>query len=219
MTETEQVKTDFLSSWQLQDYLSFGYLYLLIVGVVSDSIYYGMLGINIISYSTILDVLLSPIVRLTDSLIFPFVIIILPVLMYFYVKLILRLQEKGRDRAIAAGKDLSTKPHTLQKIRLQTLVLIATCFGIFCSFMGYGFGGGQKQSARIEAGELRIEHQIQFQDGTSHRVMMLGNNSEYVFYVFKGDHTVSVSPIKDSILTIRELSDAEREAMKSLAED
>ena len=43
---SEHAKTDFLSAWGFQDYLSFGYLYLLLLGVVSDSIYYGMVGIN-----------------------------------------------------------------------------------------------------------------------------------------------------------------------------
>ncbi len=45
----------------IQDYLSLGYLYLVVVGILFDAIFYGILGINIIHYSSILDVLLSPI--------------------------------------------------------------------------------------------------------------------------------------------------------------
>ncbi|NJK83951.1 MAG: hypothetical protein HC912_09240 [Saprospiraceae bacterium] len=64
----QQAPTMNISLNTVQDYLSIGYLYLLILGILSDSIYYGMLGINILSYSTILDVLLSPIVKLTDNI-------------------------------------------------------------------------------------------------------------------------------------------------------
>ena len=51
----------------LQDYLSFGYLYLLLLGIVSESIYYGLLGVSVLSYSDVLDVLLSPLTQLENE--------------------------------------------------------------------------------------------------------------------------------------------------------
>jgi hypothetical protein len=48
----------------LQTYLPLGYLYLVILGIIKESIHFFQLGINILKYSTLMDVLLSPIADL-----------------------------------------------------------------------------------------------------------------------------------------------------------
>jgi len=45
----------------LQEYLSMGYVYLIILGIISDVIYFHFFGINILKYAAISDILISPI--------------------------------------------------------------------------------------------------------------------------------------------------------------
>jgi len=45
----------------IQDYLSIGYVFMLILGIFHETIYYKFLGVNILEYSSVLDVLISPI--------------------------------------------------------------------------------------------------------------------------------------------------------------
>ena len=198
-------KKDFLSSWQFQDYLSFGYLYLLLVGIVSDSIYYGMVGINIISYSTILDVLLSPVVRLTDNILLPVFIILLPVLGYFYTRLMMFIGHKVRQKQLDKDGSRTHKPAVTDKFSTKTIWFMFTCLIIFTTFMGYGVGGGSKQKERLVSGNAEPDTEIFYQDGLSEKVRVIGNNSEYIFFIQQNATKISVSPIKDNIRLIREL--------------
>ena len=52
----------------IQDSLSLGYVFLLVLGVLYQTIYFKYLGINILEYSSILDVLISPIAVLIGDL-------------------------------------------------------------------------------------------------------------------------------------------------------
>jgi len=56
------------SQMNIQDYLSLGYIFLLILGVFHDTIYYKFLGINILEYSSVLDVLISPVSVIAGNL-------------------------------------------------------------------------------------------------------------------------------------------------------
>lgn len=51
----------------LQDYFYIGYLYLIILGIVSDAIFYGIFGVSYLNYTTILDALISPISLLINN--------------------------------------------------------------------------------------------------------------------------------------------------------
>ncbi|MFV8351923.1 hypothetical protein [Flavobacterium sp. XS2P14] len=63
----------------VQRTLPFGYLFLVVLGIIKESIYYYQVGINILKYSNIMDVLISPIADLTSTpiILFGFTILIL----------------------------------------------------------------------------------------------------------------------------------------------
>lgn len=187
----------------IQDYLSLGYLYLILLGVVSDSIFYGLLGINIMSYSSVLDILLSPIIHLTDSVVFPVVVIVLPLGSYYYLKLMRKIQEKveARKGTVATGK-LASLPH-------NSLWLFFTIFIIFSTFLGFGLGGGVKTKRILESKDYKTRHEITFQDGTVLPVKLIGNNSSYVFYVTKEQNAVIVSPMSGNVRKIEKAASAE----------
>lgn len=68
----------------LQDYFYIGYLYLIILGVVSDAIFYGIFGVSYLNYTTILDALISPVSLLTNNWKISLFLLLIFWLMYLY---------------------------------------------------------------------------------------------------------------------------------------
>jgi len=180
----------------LQDYLALGYLYLLVLGIASDSLFYGALGINIIRYSTVLDVLLSPIVHLTSGLAFPLVIIGIPLVGFIQMRIFAR---KGGGTVIArlGSASLSVTPVRFWLLFSSTVILSA--------YIGLGLGGGQAVKSALASGDLWMNHHITFQDESVERVHLVGNNSTYAFYVVEGQRVVTVSPIQENIRSIQRI--------------
>lgn len=182
----------------VSEMLPLGYLYLLILGIVSDSIYYGLLGINIISFSSVLDVLLSPVVQLTDNIIVPIFIIAMPLFSYFYIILMGRLTK----HFVKPGQ----KTIKIQVSMVDTW-LFFTMFIIFSAFIGMGVGKGIATSKKMKAGSLSLKNKITFVNGESINVNVVGNNSSYIFYVIRGGKSVITSPIQNNIIKIEKLTE------------
>lgn len=186
----------------IADYLSLGYLYLLLLGVASDSIYYGLLGINIISYSSVLDVLLSPITHLTSNLKFPVVVIVIPAVMFAWLKLSFWFYNRRRapDQRV---KELNMLG---KMVSLQRAWLILSAWVVFGMFIGFGLGGGRTLQNKLAAGDMDADRRIIFQDNLSEEVKWIGNNSTYAFYVRAGEKTVTVSPIQNNLRAITKIT-------------
>lgn len=76
------------SSLTIQDYLSIGYVFLLVLGVFHETIYYKYLDVNILEYSSILDVLISPIALTFGNLFLLLMVLFVNLVGYGYFKLI-----------------------------------------------------------------------------------------------------------------------------------
>jgi hypothetical protein len=179
----------------IQDIFSFGYLYLLILGIVGDSIYYGIVGVNIISYSNVLDVLLSPIVHLTSSLQFPIVIIGLPGLLYLYVLFLRRVLSRSEKH----------RSSFINRLPLGRAWAIITATAIFSAYMGYGLGGGFALKNALVEGKIQTNHRITFKSGEEVEAKLVGNNSAFIFYVIEGGTAVSISPLQDNVARIEKI--------------
>lgn len=68
----------------LQDYFYIGYLYLIILGIVSDAIFYGIFGVSYLNYTTILDALISSVSLLTNNWKISLFLLLIFWLMYLY---------------------------------------------------------------------------------------------------------------------------------------
>jgi len=189
----------------IQEYLSLGYVYLLVLGVSSYSIFYGFLGINIISYSNILDIMLSPVIIFTDNMIIFVGVIVMSVLSYLYMVFVINYNKKKRSKLSGENDQKKIKKYSTAIDKLNAIKMYTPAFFIFFMYIGYALGGGQKVSSRIEKGDLKIEHEIIYNDGESILVELIGHNSQYVFYVKKGSKEVTVSPIIGNIKKIQEL--------------
>lgn len=79
---------------RIQDYISIGYIYLLLLGIIRESIFYGFMGVNIMSYSHIMDILLGPVAYLTSHPILSLIFL----LFSYWVIIQPRFHRKNREK-------------------------------------------------------------------------------------------------------------------------
>lgn len=180
--------------FSIQDFLSLGYLYLLCVGIMTEVIYYKMIGINILYYAGVTDVLLSPIIfvtrRLTILLVLAALLIAIGVLDHFKRKQARRCAAEPRPD----GKPAPQHP--------RDFFVKMTAFTVFFMFIGGGTGAGVAQANRLATGDFECQDAIEFFDGTVQNVRIMGQNSGFVFYAIPGQKSPIIAPIDGNIRRI-----------------
>lgn len=191
----------------LQDYLSLGYLYLLILGILKDAIFYGQLGVNILSYSSVQDILLSPIIHLTSSLkLFLAAFVGIPLIAIGIGYLGKKYHTMNREKDwYKAKKDFKKYEAMYGEENSYGFMITLVLLCLFGGFIGFGLGSGQKIAAKLANGELENNRQIIFTDNNTLHVHEIGHNSEYFFYTTENDTKVTIVPIQDNIKKIREI--------------
>ncbi|MEL7118040.1 MAG: hypothetical protein AAFO07_01320 [Bacteroidota bacterium] len=188
----------------IQDYLSLGYLYILALGILHDAIYYGFMGINILKYSNILDVLLSPIVYIADHLLIlvALVIMVIFLLVFFFYqpKLHARYKEKEWYKKSFNVKKLDEQ---FEKMHNVNGIVLLTSIMVFSFFIGSALGSGGSMAEKLKNKEFKPDTTILFSDTEEREVRVIGQNTEFVFYVEEGETTVTAAPIKGNIKQMR----------------
>lgn len=67
---------------ELQKFISFGYLYLILMGLLQESLFFNQIGINILNYSSITDILVSPIAILTSHPILLLALVVISAILF-----------------------------------------------------------------------------------------------------------------------------------------
>lgn len=185
---------------RLQDYLSIGYLFLLIVGLLRDAIFYSFIGINILDYAGITDVLVSPLAYTIDQ---PFILVLL-------ISLVIFVQYQRSWHEKLKGKKWYQKFSDIDKLdgRLAKsdntqgkLIFVAIVVGSL--LLGSGIGAGGKLSRLIDSKELQIQDRLELLSGESLDGRIVGQNSSYVFFVEKGNDFVDALPVQGVIKKIQ----------------
>ncbi|MDI9859724.1 hypothetical protein [Flectobacillus roseus] len=148
-----------------QEYLSIGYLYLLILGVVSESIFYRMLGINILHFASLSDILTAPLTLLVSHWMIPASIVGMILVLFLLTKL---------------SEKFNAKHNKEQSVNL---LVLCSAFIFFGFFIGIELGRGTKQKSLIAEGKNQPNYLITFDDGQAQKVKVIGQNSTYLFYV------------------------------------
>jgi len=206
MENIQEPITKNVSKLSLQDYLSIGYVFLLILGVLHEVVYYKFLGVNILEYSSILDVLISPIAVIAGDLKLLIAIIICIVLAVVYAKLLPKYYTwLSKKEKYQSGKKKAKLEKTLNSFKSSSKQLVIIMIGLYIigGFIGFGIGRGGKMKKRIENGKIKITHQLTFESGENHNIKMLGKNSLYVFYVKENEKDILISPIEGTIKIIK----------------
>ena len=192
-----------LKKLSLQEYLSLGYIYLVVLGIFSDVIYYKFLGIDILNYSTILDVLITPINIMVHDLRVPFYFLLTAAVAYFYFTIFLpKFHFKFRDKKWYKRLNNVEKLDKKYSNPKDKKGLLLVPFLVLSMFLGFGMGRGSKMKSRIKEGDIKASHKITFEDKESVQVKIIGQNNSFIFYVKENEKEVSISPITQNIKEI-----------------
>ncbi|MGB5665425.1 MAG: hypothetical protein WBM53_01150 [Maribacter sp.] len=190
----------------IQEYLSIGYIFLLFVGIVYQSIFYSFFSINILSYSSLLDVLLSPISVISENLTFLGTLVVFVIFGIYFVKVLgpklYQWQRKQAWYRKIFNVEKWDRFHAKAQENSNTGALIYACMLVLAIFIGSGVGGGGKLSQKMQHKELKSGHNVVFEDSETLDIKIIGQNTLYLFYVIDGEDKLSVSPIEGNIKKI-----------------
>jgi hypothetical protein len=180
---------------KLQNLLPLGYLYLIILGIVKESLYYYQLDINILKYSSIMDVLISPIADLTSE-----PVILVAVIFMVALSILLQFLFSRNSHKKWVQKFLSQKEAEKALSKEEIKATISRVFVVFCItalstfFFGLGVGNGMKVVKKIKTNKLTYSHKISFDSDKTEEVYLFDNNSSYYFYLTKGNKNIKIAP-------------------------
>lgn len=179
-----------------QNLLPIGYLFLVLMGILKESILYYQLGINILKYSTIMDILISPIADLTSNPILLIAIIILFLLPFILTNYLAKKTDRKWVQKIS-GLNNTTAELTPEKIKnhFTKAYIMFIVIGLLSFFLGIGIGKGAKISKKIANNKLEYKDHINFNTGESENIYLIGSNSVYYFYLTKGSQTIKIAPV------------------------
>ena len=180
----------------VQRTLPFGYLFLVVLGIIKESIYYYKVGINILKYSNIMDVLISPIADLTSTpiILFGFTILIL-ILSLASLLISKNFNKDWLKKKISSTKPLSDITEKDVSAHFGKYFISMFAFCLLCFFLGLGLGSGSKVASKISKNELKYDYEITFGDDQTKEIYLIGSNSSYYFYVEKGNKNVKIAPV------------------------
>ncbi len=119
----------------IQKTLPFGYLFLVVLGILKESIYYYQVGINILKYSSIMDVLISPIADLTSTPIILLGFTILVLVLYVASLLISKnFNKEWLKKKIGSKKPLSDITEEEVRAYFGKYFISMFAFSLVCFF-------------------------------------------------------------------------------------
>ena len=191
----------------LQDVFYIGYLYLIILGIVSDAIFYGIFGVSYLNYTTILDALISPISLLINNWKISLFLGLMFFIMYLYFtrwmfKVYAFFRVKKWYQKMYNIEKWDKKYEELAKKKTIIPGMMFIFFLLFIS-MRTGMGIGMKQ--KYNSKEIIPNYTLVFKDNSKLDVRKVGQNSAYFFYFIPGEKVITATPIADNLKQIKVL--------------
>jgi hypothetical protein len=181
---------------KLQNLLPLGYLFLVVMGILKESIFYHFIGVNILKYSSIMDILISPIATLTSHYILIIVVTII-IVFHFYLPGILYKyhHKKWVEEAFHLNKIEGELSEKVLKNHFVNSTVIILALMLLSFFQGFGISDGFMLSNRIKNNKMKYDYRLNYNTGESEEISMIGSNSVYYFYLSKGNPSVKIAPV------------------------
>lgn len=181
---------------KIQELLPLGYLYLILLGLLKESIQYYQLGINILKYSSITDILISPVSEMSSSVILTSAVILVSVFLFIGQTFLIRNSHKDWAKKILGQNrfNYETSKKEIQKAAFPFFVLFLA-YALMALFVGLGIGEGRTLSKKIIQNNFSCNYKINFNSGKSEDVYVFNLNSSYYFYVTKGSKNIKITPV------------------------
>ena len=170
-----------------QNLLPLGYLFLVVLGILKESVFFHQIGINILKYSSIMDILISPIATLTSS---PIILIVVFLMFVFHFCLPSILYRYKHKKWMIKRFELDK----MKEEQSEAAILILSAM-LLSFFLGFGIGGGQNISKKIRQNKLNYSYKLNYNSGESEDIYLIESNSAYYFYVAKGNPAIKIAPV------------------------
>lgn len=206
MQETNSENTFSFKNLGLQDYLYIGYAFLLVLGLFHETIYYKFLGVNILDFSSLLDVLICPVSVITGNLILGLALLFCALVLFIVTKLLPKYYESlSKKEKYQSGKKKEKLDKAIESFKSKNATITLGVFYVFCLYVGLGIGRGIGTKRKLNQKKIKLTHELVFDDGEKQEIKMLGKNSLYVFYVTQEKREVVIAPIEGNIKKMSKL--------------
>lgn len=181
---------------KIQGLLPLGYLYLILLGLLKEGILYHQLGINIIDYSSITDILLSPIAEMTSGPTLIIVTIVIIIIFFIIQTIIVQNSHKAWAKKFL-GENRFSNESTKKEIQKTIFPVFALlmAFELLTVFIGMGIGQGTRVVNKIKNNELHYDYKVTYASGKSEDIYVIDRNSSYYFYLTKGSKNIKIAPV------------------------
>ncbi|MXN93003.1 hypothetical protein GR160_17390 [Flavobacterium sp. Sd200] len=181
---------------KIQTLLPLGYLYLILLGLLDESIQYYQLGINILNFSSITDILLRPIAEMFSGPILLIVSISFFLLLFVIQNFIVQQVYKNRNRKIL-GRIRYNETTSKKEIKkaIFPIFILFFAFELLTIFVGIGLGGGEKIAKAIKTKNFTYNYRVNFSSGKTEDVYLFDMNSLYYFYTTKDSNNIKIAPV------------------------
>ncbi|PQA89998.1 hypothetical protein B0A69_21495 [Chryseobacterium shigense] len=181
---------------KIQSLLPLGYMYLIVLGLLKETIFFYPLGINILNYSSITDILISPISDMTSNPILILVVLSVVLLFFLFQILLVKYSHKNWIQKILKSYRMDTNldKRELRKAMIPAFVMLAG-FELLALFIGLGLGQGEKIKKRLDSQTLQHNYILTTGSGERVPVYLIDINSIYYFYVKKDEKQVRIAPV------------------------
>jgi len=158
-----------------------------------------------------MDILISPIATLTSH---PLIIVAVAILITASYAFPTYLSKRSHIQWVRKLSGLENKTELNEEelgnhfTMLFTKILAAM---LLAFFVGIGAGEGLGLKKKINDGTLKYNNTLNYGGGEAEQVYLIGVNSEYYFYLAKGNNKIKISPvgaIKSMELTTNKMLDA-----------
>jgi hypothetical protein len=181
----------------VQDYITLGYLYLVLLGVLNIIIYYSSLNINIFDYIAITDILLAPINMLfLDYQATAMTIIVIGIITYLSKFVFMAVNIILENMANKINKPI-------RKIAYQPLLVFIVLFSH--KFLVLSVEMANYVSTKVKNITYKLNTTLTFADNSQKDVYVMATTSLYIFYVEKGEAVVTITPISGNIKSVKEI--------------
>lgn len=203
-----------------QNYVSITYFFLLSIGILFDTIYFSFFEVNILHYSSVMDILLTPLDFLLELVsfivqlsLFKFCMLVLLVL----IPSVLTILGIGyaNKKYWANRHKIKVNAENLKKItegdKIRGKLFATTMIGLFIGIIFPALFTQLTSPAdtllpQMKKGELASDHKIVFIDNSEKNVHLIRERSQYIFYVVEKDTQITIAPILGTIKEIRRIA-------------
>ncbi|BAP30268.1 uncharacterized protein CHSO_1231 [Chryseobacterium sp. StRB126] len=167
------------------------------MGILKESVFYYQIGINILKYSTIMDILISPIATLTSHPVILIALIIIVVSSFAFPSYLSKQSNKNKKWAqkMAALKDHENMSKEAIENHFTNMFVKFTAMMLLSFFVGIGWGEGMALTKRIKENRLKYDYTLNYGDENSELVHLIGSNSMYYIYLMKGNNKIKIAPV------------------------